>query len=276
MNRAFKMRPIAATIATLCLLFLSLFCTLAKSDINFARADGEEPPAAELIVTFDGDEDKTTRSGDVTISDGKAVLASGGTVSVKEKFGSMRLYVGVNLQGTLKITLGGARIYCGADGFSAEGAAITYSDKRELRGDTLISLTLWGKNVEIGAKNVDEPQERLYVTAFKAVLADETSEKISPSFAAENGRSEIDYFEIFSLEPTISGKGEDYDPSHESSAFAEKPLKGKENKKGCVGNVGIDNIGALTAAGTLIFAGGGKTRRLARKTDKKQKRREKI
>lgn len=274
MKNVYTIRRKSALIAIFCLLFFIALFPAARSASALAHADGAEsevPPPAELIVTFESDEEKTERSGDVSIADGKAVLKNGGAVKTKQKFGALRLYVSAKIEGVLKITLGNAAIVCGENGFSSIGAAETYSDGRELRGETLIALTLWGRNIEIGVKAADEPQERLYNAAFKAVLAQEREEKIYPSFSAESGTIEIGYFEVFSLEPSVPGESENYDPSHDSSAFAVKPVKAENaGKKGCSSSIDFLSAGAAAIAACGVV--GAAAMRKARKSKKAEEK----
>lgn len=254
MRKGCMARRKAARFSILCLSFFIAFCSASlKISKRAASAGGEELSPAELIVSFDGDEGKTERSGDVTIADGKAVLKNGGKVQSTEKFGALRLYVSAKIEGTLKIGLGNAAILCGEDGIFAIGAAETYSARRTVRGETLVSLTLFDRYAEIGIRTGDEPQEKLYDAVFKAVLTEETNEKIAPCFSAESGRIEIDYFEIFSLEPSVPGESEDYDPSHDSSAFAVKPIKDEsEKKKGCASSLGSGAAGMAAIVAAIV------------------------
>lgn len=226
---------------------------------NKAFAEDNALPPAELIVDFQSDEIAAEVSGNVTITGGKAVLKQGGAVAAKEKFLSFRLYVSAKIAGEMKISFGNVALICDENGFSAQGAAQTFHEKRALSGDVLIALTVSNGRIEAGVRRNDEPQERLYETAFKAVLTEERTNAVAPSFSAENGTAEISYFEIFSLETSVPAESEDYDPSHDSSAFAEKPVK-EEKKKGCSGilNHGgtLASIAAVAAAGVVAAARG--------------------
>lgn len=242
-------RILAAIIAFACGVFFLFFSFGGVKNKAFAE-DNALPPA-ELIVDFENNESAAESSGNVTITGGKAVLKQGGTVAAKEKFLSFRLYVSAKIAGELKISFGNAALICGENGFSAQGAAQTFHEKRALSGEVLIALTVSNGRIEAGVRRSDEPQERLYETAFKAVLTEERTNAVAPSFSAEKGTAEISYFEIFSLEASVPTESEDYDPSHDSSAFAEKPVK-EEKKKGCSG---ILNHGGTLAALAAIAAG---------------------
>ena len=246
----------AITALACCAFFLFLSFGGVK---NKAFAEDNALPPAELIVDFQSDEIAAEVSGNITITGGKAVLKQGGAVAAKEKFLSFRLYVSAKIAGEMKISFGNAALICGENGFSAQGAAQTFHEKRALSGDVLIALTVSNGRIEAGVRRNDEPQERLYETAFKAVLTEERTNAVAPSFSAENGTAEISYFEIFSLETSVPTESEDYDPSHDSSAFAEKPVK-EEKKKGCSGilNHGgtLASIAAIAAAGVVAAARG--------------------
>ena len=254
------------SIALAVILFGMLF-SLVNVATGKASLETTVPPA-ELIVDFESDEQVTEVTGDVTIAGGKAVLKNGGSVTAKEKFLSFRLYVSAKMSGNLKISFGTVAVILGENGFSAQGAGVTYAEKGEISGDVLIALTVSGGRISAGIRRGDEPQERLYETAFKAIVADEYKSAVAPSFTAESGTSEINYFEIFSLEPSVPTKGEDYDPSHDSSAFGVKPLK--EKNAGCSG--GLQNCVAGTVfltAGVCVLAYGRISRRKNKNGGKK-------
>ena len=162
---------LAAITALACGAFFLLFSFGGVKNKAFAE-DNALPPA-ELIVDFQSDEIAAEVSGNVTITGGKAVLKQGGAVAAKEKFLSFRLYVSAKIAGEMKISFGNAALYCGENGFSAQGAAQTFHEKRALSGDVLIALTVSNGRIEAGVRRNDEPQERLYETAFKAVLTEE-------------------------------------------------------------------------------------------------------
>ena len=238
-----------------------LLCGVFLSPWNGAavKASAEENvvPPAELIVDFESDENSTELNGDATITNGKAVLKNGGSVTAKEKFLSFRLYVSVKITGNFKISFGNVTVICGENGFSAQGAAVTYTDKKEISGDVLISLTVMGGRIEAGIRRDGEPRERLYETAFKAVIVDGQTNAVATSFSAESGTAEMSYFEIFSLEASVPTESEDYDPSHDSSAIDVKPLK--EKTAGCSGNLqNCVGEAAMAAVGVCITAFGRK------------------
>ncbi len=247
-----KFGCISAAIAQLACGAFFLFFSFGGGK-NKAFAEDNALPPAELIVDFQSDEIAAEVSGNVTITGGKAVLKQGGAVAAKEKFLSFRLYVSAKIAGEMKISFGNAALICGENGFSAQGAAQTFHEKRALSGDVLIALTVSNGRIEAGVRRSDEPQERLYETAFKAVLTEERENAVAPSFSAESGTTEISYFEIFSLEASVPTESEDYDPSHDSSAFAEKPVK-EEKKKGCSG--GLNKGGTLAAIAAVAVVAG--------------------
>lgn len=139
----------AITALACCAFFLFLSFGGVK---NKAFAEDNALPPAELIVDFQSDEMAAEVSGNVTITGGKAVLKQGGAVAAKEKFLSFRLYVSAKIAGEMKISFGNAALICGENGFSAQGAAQTFHEKRALSGDVLIALTVSNGRIEAGRK----------------------------------------------------------------------------------------------------------------------------
>lgn len=241
---------------------ISVLTTLLVCGAIFSLGDGAKKkafageiavPPAELIVDFEDGDQAVLSNGDVTISNGKAVLKNDGIVTAKEKFLSFRLYVSVKIEGSLKISFGNVSVVCGEKGFSAQGAGETFAEGSAVSGEVLIALTVSGGRIEAGVRRSDEPQEWLYETAFSAVIIDKQSDAVAPSFSAESGSAEIDYFEIFSLEGSVPSESEDYDPSHDSKAFDVKPLK-DENKKGCSGGLQNCLAGTVLALSGVVIA----------------------
>lgn len=188
------------------------------------------------------------------------MLKQGGAVAAKEKFLSFRLYVSAKIAGEMKISFGNAALICDENGFSAQGAAQTFHEKRALSGDVLIALTVSNGRIEAGVRRNDEPPGKIVRNRFQSRAYGRKDERgCAVVFRRKTERRKISYFEIFSLETSVPTESEDYDPSHDSSAFAEKPVK-EEKKKGCSGilNHGgtLASIAAVAAAGVVAAARG--------------------
>lgn len=188
----------------------------------------------------------------VNFSNGVAVLNTGDSLTTKDTFRYFESYVSATVSGAMTLTFDKVSVtYDSVAGFSVTGATVESSLVRELTGNLLFRISVYGANVEVGVKTEAEPQDTLYENILTATITNEYGfSPIALTVFGEGDAVTVDYIQIHTLEQTIETEREDYDPSHELTAFEKKPVK--EDGDSCSASVGSASFALIGVAAVLL------------------------